>query len=90
MDNKRPYKVENDHVAYEDALQIIGLTTLKRWREVLTNKFLLEIARNESQNDMFLKKQCNYITTRNRIVLQEPSCKTDRYFKSAITTCQGP
>ena len=84
VDNKRYYKLENEHVTYLDALQNIGLTTLKNRREVLTSKFALETARNESQNDMFLKKQNNYITTRNRLILEEPHCKTDRYYKSTI------
>ena len=84
VDNKRYYKLENEHVTYLDALQNIGLTTLKNRREVLTSKFALETARNESQNDMFLKKQNNYITTRNRFVFEEPKCKTDKYSKSTI------
>ena len=84
VDNKRYYKLENEHVTYLDALQTIGLTTLKKRREVLTSKFALETARNESQNDMFLKKQNNQITTRNRFTLEEPHCKTARYYRSAI------
>ena len=84
VDNKRYYKLENEHVTYLDALQNIGLTTLKKRREVLTSKFALETARNESQNDMFLKKQNNQITTRNRFTLEEPHCKTVRYYRSAI------
>ena len=84
VDNKRYYKLENEHVTYLDTLQNIGLTTLNKCREVLTSKFALETARNESQNDMFLKKQNNHITTRNRLILEEPHCKTDRYYRSTI------
>ena len=43
-----------------------------------------ETARNEKHNDMFLKKQSSSITTRNMFVLEEPYCKTERYYKSAI------
>ena len=60
------------------------MTTLKKHTEVLTSKFALETARNETQNDMFKKKQSNYIATRNRFTLEEPKCKTDRYSKSTI------
>ena len=84
IDNKRYYKLDNEHVPYLEALQNIGLTTLKNRREVLTSKFALETARNETQKDMFQKKQNNYIATRNRFTLEEPKCKTDRYSKSTI------
>ena len=84
IDNKRYYKLNNEHLRYEDALQKLGLTTLNERRVVLTNKFAIETARNESHNDMFIKKQSNTIATRNNFVLLEPYCRTERYFKSAI------
>ena len=84
IDNKRYYKLDNKHVSYIEALQNIGLTTLKYRREVLISKFAPETARNETQKDMFQKKQNIYITTRNSFALEEPKCKTDRYSKSTI------
>ena len=84
IDNKRYYKLNNVHLRYNDALEKLGLTTLNERRVVLTNKFAIETARNESHNDMFIKKQSNTIATRNNFVLLEPYCRTERYFKSAI------
>ena len=52
VDNKRYYQLDNEHVTYLEALKNIGLTTLINRREVLTNKFALATARNETQNDI--------------------------------------
>ena len=41
IENRRYYKLEETHMSYDEALQTIGLTTLKYRREVLTNKFAL-------------------------------------------------
>ena len=84
IENRRYYKLEETHMSYDEALQTIGLTTLKYRREVLTNKFALETVRNEKHIDMFLKKQSINIVTRNATLLDEYSCKTERHFKSAI------
>ena len=64
-------------------MQKLGLTPLNEPRVVLTNKFGIETARNEKHNDIFLKKQCNRIT-RKMFTLEEPFCRTERYFRSAI------
>ena len=84
IDNRRFYKIENGEMNYLDALQKIGLTTLRNRREVLTNKFALDTLRNNRHSDMFQKKEYQYITTRNRLVIDEPHCNTDRYYNSAI------
>ena len=84
VDNKRYYKLNNELLSYTDTLQKVGLTTLNERRVVLTSKFAIETAKNEKHNDMFLKKQSSSITTRNMFVLEEPYCKTERYYKSAI------
>ena len=84
IDNRRLYKIENGEMNYHDALQKIGLTTLRNRREVLTNKFALDTLKNNRHSDMFQKKEYHYITTRNRLVIEEPHCNTDRYFNSAI------
>ena len=84
IDHKKHYKVEDGYVSYDVALQLIGLTTLKHRREVLTNKFALDTARSQKHNELFIKNQNNYMTTRKRLVLKEPNCETDRYAKSAV------
>ena len=84
IDHKKHYKVEDGYVSYDVALQLIGLTTLKHRREVLTNKFALDTARSQKHNDLFIKNQNNYMATRKRLVLKEPNCETDRYAKSAV------
>ena len=84
LDHRRFYKLNNELLTYNDALQKLGLTTLNERRVVLTNKFAIETARNEKHNDIFLKKQCNRITTRKMFTLEEPFCRTERYFRSAI------
>ena len=84
IDNRRFYKIENGEMNYLDALQKIGLTTLRNRREVLTSKFALDTLRNNRHSDMFQKKEYQYITTRNRLVIDEPHCNTDRYYNSAI------
>ena len=62
----------------------MGLTTLINRREVLTSKFALDVVRSEIHSNMFVKNDSNHMDTRNRLVLKEPKCKTDRYFNSAI------
>ena len=84
IDNKRFYNLDNNCVSYEEALQKLSLTTLNERREVLTAKFAIDTARNEKHNDFFIKKQTPQITTRNMFVLEEPFCKTERYYNSAI------
>ena len=84
VNNRRHYKVDDGEMSYNDTLKKIGLTTLKNRREVLTNRFALDTIRNEKHNDMFQKKQNNYIATRNMLVLEEPLCNTDRYYNSSI------
>ena len=84
VDFKRLYKLNNKLLSYEEVLQQLGLNTLKERRELLTNKFAISTARNEKHDDMFIKKQSHNIATRNMFVIQEPFCRTDRYYKSAI------
>ena len=84
IDNRRYYNLNNNTVPYEHALQKLSLTPLHERREVLTSKFAIDTARNVKHNDFFIKKQVNNITTRNMFVLDEPYCRTERYFKSAI------
>ena len=84
IDNRRYYNLNNAIVPYEHALQKLSLTPLHERREVLTSKFAIDTARNVKHNDFFIKKQVSNIITRNMFVLDEPYCKTERYFKSAI------
>ena len=84
IDNKRYYNLDNNIVTYNQALQKLSLTPLNERREVLTSKFAIDTARNEKHNGFFIEKQVQNIATRNMFVLDEPFCRTDRYFKSAI------
>ena len=84
VDNKRYYSLDNNVVSYEEALQKLSLTTLNHRREVLTTKFAIDTARNEKHNDFFIKKQVHNIATRNMFVIEEPFCKNERYYKSAV------
>ena len=84
IDFKRYYKLGNELLSYEDTLNKLELTTLKERREILTNKFAINTARNENHNDMFIKSQSRNTKTRNMFVIEEPFCKTLRYYKSAI------
>ena len=60
------------------------MITPNEHRVALTNKFAIETARNEKHNNIFIKKQSKYITTRDMYVLEDPYCRTERYFRSAI------
>ena len=60
------------------------MTTLNQRREVLTTKFAIDTARNEKHNGFFIKKQIHNIATRNMFVIEEPFCKNERYYKSAV------
>ena len=84
VDFKRFYKLEDKLFSYEDVLQKLGLSTLKERREVLTNKFAITTANNERHKDLFVKRHSHEFATRNMHVIEEPFCKTDRYYKSAI------
>ena len=84
IDFQRYYKLGNELLSYEDTLNKLGLTTLKERREVLTNKFAINTARNEKHNGMFIKSQSRITRTRNMFTIEEPFCKTHRYYKSAI------
>ena len=63
VDFRKHYKVEDKLVTYEDAVQLIGLTTLKHRREVLTNKFALDTARSQKHSDLLVKNLNNYMAT---------------------------
>ena len=78
VNNRKRYRVENELCSYNDTLQLMGLTTLINRREVLTSKFALDVVRSEIHSNMFVKNASNYMDTRNRLVLKEPKCKTDR------------
>ena len=84
VDFKRFYKLDDKLFSYEDVLQKLGLSTLKERREVLTNKFAITTANNERHKDLFVKRHSHEFATRNMHVIEEPFCKTDRYYKSAI------
>ena len=84
VDNKRYYSLDNKIVSYDEALQKLSLTTLNERREVLTTKFAIDTARNEKHNGFFIKKQIHNIATRNMFVIEEPFCKNERYYKSAV------
>ena len=84
IEHKRYYSVLGEAVPYEFALRHHGLTTLQQRREVLTQKFALETAKNQKHKDMFEFIQVKNMTTRNYSVIQEKFCKTDRYYNSSI------
>ena len=84
IDNRGYYKFNGEHLSYHDALKKLNLITLNERRIALTNKYAIETARNEKHNNIFIKKQSMYITTRNMYVLKDHYCRTERYFRSAI------
>ena len=84
IDYKRYYSLDNKILSYEQALQALSLTTLNERREALTTKFAIDTARNMKHNDFFIKKQPHKIATRNMFVIEEPFCKNERYYKSAV------
>ena len=84
VDFRKHYKVGDDIVSYNEALQAIGLTTLNDRREVLTRKFAFDLVKSQKYSDLFEINHNNYMATRNRLYYKEPKYHTDRYFKSAI------
>ena len=78
------YKIGNKTYRYEEALQVVGLSTLWQRREDLTNNFALQTAKNPLHNALFPLNSTMGINTRNKPVFCEYSCRTNRYFKSAI------
>ena len=84
IDNKRYYKICGDPVSYKFALQKYGLTPLHQRREVLTQKFALETAKNINHKDMFDFIQAKNMTTRNPSVIYEKFCNTERYYNSSV------
>ena len=84
IENKRYYSILGEPVPYNLALQKYGLTTLQQRREVLTQKFALETVKNKIHKEMFEFIQEKNITTRNYNVIKEQTCKTERYYKSAV------
>ena len=84
VDFRKHYKVGEDIVPYNEALQAIGLTTLNDRREVLTRKFAFDLVKSQKYSDLFEINHNNYMATRNRLYYKEPRYHTDRYFKSAI------
>ena len=84
VDFRKHYKVGDDILSYNEALQVIGLNTLNDRREVLTRKFAFDLVESQKHSDLFEINQNNYMATRNRLHYKEPKYHTDRYFKSAI------
>ena len=84
IDFKRYYKINHHNLTYMEALHVTGLTTLRDRREVLTNNFALDMAKNENHNDLFPKYKHISTKTRNQCMINEILCKTNRYYKSAV------
>ena len=83
-DHRRYYKVNGEAVSYLKALIHCNLTTLKNRREILTAKFAINTATNERHMNFFEEKIKIGPQTRSKSVVNEKSCETNRYFKSAI------
>ena len=84
IEHKRYYSIRGEPVSYKNALQHYDLATLHQRREVLTQKFALEAAKNKSHREMFEFIQVRNIATRNSAVVKEKFCYTDRYYKSSV------
>ena len=82
--NKRYYKINNQAVSYEKALEILELPTLEFRREDLTHKFAIDTGNNDKHTGFFEKKVHSRYNLRKKSNIQEKNCKTDRYFKSGI------
>ena len=83
-ENGRYYKVNGKPVSYETALGHLGLQTLFKRREILTSKFAIETFTNEKHEDLFEEKKNNRASSRNKQIVQEKTCRTTRYYNSAI------
>ena len=82
--NKRYYKINNQAVSYEKALDMLELPTLEFRREDLTHKFAIDTGNNDKHTGFFEKKVHSRYNLRKKSNIQEKNCKTDRYFKSGI------
>ena len=84
IEHKRYYSILGEPVPYKYALQKYGLTSLQQRREVLTQKFALETAKNVNHKEMFEFMKDKNMITRNSAIVKEKSCKTERYYKSSV------
>ena len=84
IDCKKYYKFDNKHYSYDEALKLLGLSTLRQRREDLTYNFALQTVARDTHNEMFPLNENKSIGTRNKSIYSEFICKTTRYYKSAI------
>ena len=83
-DNKRYYTINNELLNYEQALKVLGLTSLEERREILTSKFALQTMKNERHKNMFQMKEDHGVNLRNKPKVKQLDWNTKRYFNSAV------
>ena len=83
LDHVRYYKVNGQPVSYKSALKYLNIPSLAERRETLTSKFAIQTFRNERHNNFFERKSYSRPGIRQKSTIQEPTCNTERYRKSA-------
>ena len=83
IDNRRYYKFNNETLKYEVALEKTGLVPLSDRREILTNKFALQIVNSERHQNMFQFKQ-KKTQTRSNALFQEERYYSERFRNSSV------
>ena len=83
IDNRRYYKLNNETLNYEAALEKTGLVPLSDRREILTSKFALQIINSERHQSMFQVKH-KKIQTRSNALFQEERYYSERFRNSSV------
>ena len=83
-DNKIYYTINNELLNYEQALKVLGLTSLEERREILTSKFALQTMNNERHRNIFQMKEDHGLNLRKKQKVKQLDWNTKRYFNSAV------
>ena len=81
---ERRYKVKGKTVPYEAALKYLQIPKLSERRESLTKTFAIDTFNSERHKDFFEEKGNVRPNARFKPIVQEETCRTDRFRNSAI------
>ena len=76
--------MNGDYKDYESSLDYLGLTSLRKRREILTCKFAINTAKSERHEGFFETKSPTNYNMRSKVNIKEKNCRTKRCSQSAL------
>lgn len=76
--------LKRKYSSYDTARQNLNMTTLKERRDILCKRFAMNLYKDPKHKEIFQTIDPNRPNTRNKQVLKEFTCRTERFYKSAV------